>query len=77
MANNNDDIALKVELKEGDGAEWAIKKFSRLCQKCGILGVYRAKKHYRKPSIELKEKTEKALKRRLKDDRRRKSRGKI
>lgn len=68
---------VKVEGRDGEHPERLIKKFSRMCQKFGITKEYKKRKHHVKDSIKLKEKREKAEKRRLKDARRKNVRSKI
>lgn len=66
--------SVSVKIQDSDNVHWALKKFKRLCDKRGITKEYRARKHYRKPSIEEKEKQEAAEKRRLKEMRKKRGR---
>jgi small subunit ribosomal protein S21 len=48
------------------GVERTLRKFKRMCDSYGIVKKYRAKQEYKKPSIQAKEKSEAAEKRRRK-----------
>ena len=66
--------AVSVKVTESDNVNWDRKKFKRLCDKRGITKEYRARKEYKKPSVEMKEKQEAAEKRRLKELRKKRGR---
>lgn len=66
-----------VEVKDNDNIGWALKKFKRQCDVFGVTKEYRKRKYYRKPSIQAKEKTEAALKRRQKEARKKRRGSKI
>lgn len=57
-----------VEIAEGRGVEGSLRKFKRLCESFGVVREYRKRQDYRKPSVRLKEKTEAAVKRRIKNE---------
>lgn len=66
--------SVSVKITDSDNVNWALKKFKRLCDKRGITKEYRARQHYKKPSIEKLEKAEAAEKRRLKELRKKRGR---
>lgn len=57
-----------VKVDERMPAEKCIRKFKRMCDTYGIAKMYKARKEYRKPSVRHKEKTEAAVKRRIKNE---------
>lgn len=52
------------EIKVGDNEslENALKRFKRQCARSGIMGEARKRKHYEKPSVRRKKKSEEARK---------------
>ncbi len=57
---------IHIKIDEKYGVERSLRKFKRLCDSYGIVRMYRAKQEYKKPSIQAKEKSEAAEKRRRK-----------
>ncbi|MCT4641943.1 MAG: 30S ribosomal protein S21 [Bacteriovoracaceae bacterium] len=55
-----------IKIDEKVGVERSLRKFKRLCDSYGIVKQYRARQEYKKPSIQAKEKSEAAEKRRRK-----------
>jgi small subunit ribosomal protein S21 len=55
-----------IKVDEKFGIEKSLRKFKRLCDSYGIVKMYRANQEYKKPSIQAKEKSEAAEKRRRK-----------
>ena len=55
-----------VEVRIGSkmGMDRSLRKFKRLCESYGVSREYKRRKHYLKPSVRKKEKTEAAEKRR-------------
>ena len=53
----------KVDIKENESLENALKRFKRSCAKSGILSEIRKREHYEKPSVRRKKKSEAARKR--------------
>ncbi len=53
------------EIKVGDSEslENALKRFRRQCSRAGIIGEARKRKHYEKPSVKKKRKSEEAQRR--------------
>jgi len=56
----------QVVLKENDRVEWAIKVFRRQVQKAGILKEVRQRRHYTKPSLAKRLKSQAAQRRKRK-----------
>lgn len=56
---------IKLDVDER-GVERVLRKFKRMCDNYGIVKRYRSKQEYKKPSIQAKEKSEAAEKRRRK-----------
>lgn len=52
------------EIKVGDNEslENALKRFKRQCARSGVMGEARKRKHYEKPSVKRKKKSEEARK---------------
>ena len=59
---------ITLHLDERMPLEKAIRKFKRMCDSYGIVKEYRKRVEYKKPSIRAKEKSESAVKRKLKGD---------
>ena len=55
-----------VRVKEGENAEYALRRFKRACEKAGILTELRRRESYEKPTTERKRKKAAAVKRNLK-----------
>lgn len=55
-----------VRVKEGENAEYALRRFKRACEKAGILTELRRREAYEKPTTERKRKKAAAVKRNLK-----------
>ena len=53
----------KVEVKQGEDLESALRRFKRSCGKAGIQQEIRKREHYEKPSVKRKKKSEAARKR--------------
>ncbi|MCR5209909.1 MAG: 30S ribosomal protein S21 [Lachnospiraceae bacterium] len=53
----------KVEVKQGEDLESALRRFKRSCAKAGIQQEIRKREHYEKPSVKRKKKSEAARKR--------------
>jgi small subunit ribosomal protein S21 len=52
-----------IVLDDSDRVEWAIKAFRRQVQKAGILKEVRQKRHYLKPSVAKRQKSQAAARR--------------
>jgi small subunit ribosomal protein S21 len=57
-----------ITLREGEPFEKAIKRFSKICERAGILSDVKKYRHYEKPSEERKRKTNAAKRKRLRED---------
>jgi small subunit ribosomal protein S21 len=68
---------IHIKIDEKFGVEKSLRKFKRLCDSYGIVKVYRDKQEYKKPSIQAKEKSEAAEKRRRKTGAKSSGRSKI
>jgi len=55
-----------VRVKEGENAEFALRRFKRSCEKAGILTELRRREFYEKPTTERKRKQAAAIKRHMK-----------
>ena len=55
-----------VRVKEGENADYALRRFKRACEKAGILTELRRREFYEKPTAERKRKQAAAVKRHLK-----------
>ena len=55
-----------VRVKEGENAEYALRRFKRSCEKAGILTELRRREYYEKPTAERKRKKAAAVKRHMK-----------
>jgi len=55
-----------VRVKEGENAEYALRRFKRSCEKAGVLTELRRREFYEKPTAERKRKKAAAVKRHLK-----------
>ena len=53
----------KVEVKQGEDLESALRRFKSSCAKAGIQQEIRKREHYEKPSVKRKKKSEAARKR--------------
>ena len=53
----------KVEVKDNETLDSALRRFKRSCAKQGILQEIRKREHYEKPSVKRKKKSEAARKR--------------
>ena len=53
----------RVEVKENESLDSALRRFKRSCAKQGILQEIRKREHYEKPSVKRKKKSEAARKR--------------
>ena len=53
----------RVEVKENESLDSALRRFKRKCSRDGILGDLRKKEFYEKPSVKKKKKSEAARKR--------------
>ena len=53
----------RVEVKENESLDSALRRFKRSCAKQGILQEIRKREHYEKPSVRRKKKSEAARKR--------------
>lgn len=67
-----------LKIRENDDINKRLKKFKRMCDQLGVKKEYRKNNEYKKPSVRLKEKSEMANKRRLKQQNKdRKNRSRI
>ena len=53
----------RVEVKENESLDSALRRIKRSCQKAGIQQKIRKREHYEKPSVKRKKKSEAARKR--------------
>ena len=53
----------RVEVKENESLDSALRRFKRQCAKSGVLSEIRKREHYEKPSVKRKKKSEAARKR--------------
>lgn len=57
-----------IMVREGEPFEKAIKRFSKICERAGILSDVKKYRHYEKPSEERKRKSNAAKRKRMRDD---------
>jgi small subunit ribosomal protein S21 len=57
-----------IVLRDGEPFEKAIKRFSKICERAGILSDIKKYRHYEKPSEERKRKTNASKRKKLRDD---------
>ena len=53
----------EVKVKENETLDSALRRFKKNCAKAGIMGEVQKRKHYEKPSVKRKKKSEAARKR--------------
>lgn len=56
----------KIKIKENESFDIVLRKFKRLCEKCGILTEVKKREFYEKPTIKRKKAKASAIKRRIK-----------
>lgn len=54
----------EIKVGENESLENALKRFKRQCARSGVLGEARKRKHYEKPSVKRKKKSEEARRKR-------------
>ena len=59
-----------IEVREGEPFERALRRFSKTCERAGVLSDIKKYRHFEKPSEEKKRKTNAAQRKRLRDERR-------
>ncbi len=64
-----------VEVRDGEAIEKALRRFSKTCERAGILSDLKKFRHYEKPSEEKKRKTNSAKRKRMRDEKRLTTRG--
>lgn len=52
----------EVKIKDNESLDTALKRFKKQCAKAGVLAEVRKRKHYEKPSVKRKKKSEAARK---------------
>lgn len=52
----------EIKIGENESLDNALKRFKRQCARSGVLGEVRKRKHYEKPSVRRKKKSEAARK---------------
>ena len=56
----------RVRVRDGEDAEYALRRFKRACEKAGILTELRRREFHEKPTTERKRKAAAAVKRHIK-----------
>ena len=56
----------KIDIKDNESLDSALRRFKRQCAKSGVLQEVRKREHYEKPSVKRKKKSEAARKRKFK-----------
>jgi len=59
-----------IHIHEGEPFERALKRFSKICERAGILSDIKKYRHFEKPSEEKKRKLNAAKRKRIRDDKR-------
>ena len=60
-----------IYVRESENFERALRRFSKTCERVGILSDVKKYRHFEKPSEERKRKMNAAKRKRMRDDRRR------
>lgn len=50
----------KIEIKDNESLDDALRRFKRQCARTGVMSEYRKREHYEKPSVKRKKKSEAA-----------------
>ena len=58
-----------IEVREGEPFERALRRFSKTCERAGVLSDIKKYRHFEKPSEEKKRKLNAAKRKRIRDDR--------
>ncbi len=56
----------EIKVGENESLDSALKRFKRQCARSGVLGEYRKREHYEKPSVKRKKKSEAARRKKRK-----------
>ena len=56
-------IVAEIHVKKNESLDQALRRFKRSCSKDGVIAEVRKRKHYEKPSVKRKKKSEAARKR--------------
>lgn len=59
-----------IKVREGEPFERALRRFSKTCERAGILSDVKKYRHFEKPSEEKKRKLNAAKRKRIRDERR-------
>lgn len=59
-----------IKVKDGEPFEKALKRFSKTCERAGILSDVKKYRHFEKPSEERKRKMNAAKRKRIRDEKR-------
>lgn len=59
-----------IYIREDEAFEKALRRFSKSCERAGILSDIKKFRHYEKPSEERKRKTNSAKRKRIRDEKR-------
>jgi small subunit ribosomal protein S21 len=59
-----------IEVRDGEAIERALRRFSKTCERAGILSDIKKFRHYEKPSEERKRKMNAAKRKRVRDEKR-------
>jgi small subunit ribosomal protein S21 len=59
-----------IEIREGEAIEKALRRFTKTCERAGILSDIKKFRHYEKPSEERKRKLNAARRKRIRDEKR-------
>jgi small subunit ribosomal protein S21 len=59
-----------IEVRDGEPIEKALRRFTKACERAGILSDIKKYRHYEKPSEERKRKLNAARRKRVRDEKR-------
>jgi small subunit ribosomal protein S21 len=59
-----------IEIRDGEAIEKALRRFTKTCERAGILSDIKKFRHYEKPSEERKRKLNAARRKRIRDEKR-------
>ncbi|MBD3320174.1 MAG: 30S ribosomal protein S21 [Chitinivibrionales bacterium] len=59
-----------IQVRDNEAIEKALRRFTKTCERAGILSDVKKYRHYEKPSEEKKRKTNAAKRKRIRDEKR-------
>ena len=59
-----------IEVRDNEAIERALRRFTKVCERAGVLSDIKKFRHYEKPSEERKRKTNASQRKRIRDEKR-------